>query len=198
MATRKPTTPTDEKFENQDLDLFDALLALDKKDYNYFDRLSEEQQKKFSHYMMTQWMSCIKSNNTELNRYYVMSVDAASNTHMFNENIMKHNKLQWLLLCASSPGMGKQFHQYLPQLKKKVSLLQEPASEKDIVDYFKKIYSTVDDSDIKEMSKIYTLEQRKKAYIAKQYPNMKYNDIETLSNLINEEDIKEYERLNGN
>ena len=161
-------------------------------------KLTEEQQKKFSNFMMVQWMSCIKSNNKELSRYYVMSVDAAANTHMFNENIMRHNKLQWLLLCASSPGMGKQFHQYLPQIKKKVSLLQEPASEKDISDYFKKIYATISDSDIKDMAKAYTIEQRKKAYIASQYPHMKYSDIETLSNMIDEHDIEENERDLGN
>ena len=34
MAT-KAKTPTDEKFEKQDIDLFDALSALDKKDYEY-------------------------------------------------------------------------------------------------------------------------------------------------------------------
>lgn len=197
MAT-KSKTPSDEKFQSQDLDLFDALLALDKKDYTYLDRLTDEQRKKFSHYMMTQWMSCVKTNNSEIEQYYVMSVDAAANTHMFNEHVMKHPKLQWLMLCASSPGLGKQFHQYLPQIKKKVSLLEEPATEKDIFEYFKKIYSSVSESDIKLMAKAYTLEQRKKAYIAKQYPNMKFNDIETLCNIINEDDIEKYERDNGN
>ena len=48
------------------------------------------------------------------------------------------------------------------------------------------------------MAKTYTLEQRKKAYIAKQYPNMKFNDIEVLSNIIDEKDIEKYERDNGN
>ena len=42
MATK---TPIDEKFEKQDFNLFDALLALDKKDYGYIDKLNAEQQK---------------------------------------------------------------------------------------------------------------------------------------------------------
>jgi hypothetical protein len=196
MAT-KVKTPVNEKFENQDLDLFDALLALDKKDYDYYDRLSDEQKKKFSHFMMIQWMSCIKA-NTELTQYYVMSSNEAANKHMFNEHVMKHHKLQWLMLCAGSPGYGKQFHQYLPQLKKKVSLLEEPANQKDIAEYFKKIYSNATDSDIKLMASVYTTEQRKKNYIAKQYPNMKFSDIETLSTMIDENDIEENERSLGN
>jgi hypothetical protein len=59
MATKK-TTPTDEKFVAQDFNLFDALAAMDKKDYDYYDRLTDEQQKKFVPYMMTHWMSAIK------------------------------------------------------------------------------------------------------------------------------------------
>ena len=49
MATK---TPIDEKFEKQDFNLFDALLALDKKDYVYIDKLNAEQQKKFVPYIM--------------------------------------------------------------------------------------------------------------------------------------------------
>ena len=41
MATKKQI-PKDEKFENTDLDLFEVLAALDKKDYGYYDRLTEE------------------------------------------------------------------------------------------------------------------------------------------------------------
>ena len=72
------------------------------------------------------------------------------------------------------------------------------ASEKDISDYFKKIYANISDGDIKDMAKAYTVEQRKKAYIASQYPHMKYSDIETLSNMIDEHDIEENERDLGN
>ena len=59
MAT-KNSTPKDEKFEKTDIDLFDVLAAMDKKDYGYYDKLTEEQKKKFVPYMMVLWMSCIK------------------------------------------------------------------------------------------------------------------------------------------
>ncbi len=44
----KQKTSTDEKFTDIDFPLFDALAALDKKDYEFFDRLTLEQQKGFS------------------------------------------------------------------------------------------------------------------------------------------------------
>jgi hypothetical protein len=195
MAT-KSKIPTEEKFDKQDFDIFEALTAIDKKDYKYFDRLSEEQQKKFSNYMMVHWVSCVNA-SAEIEQFYVMSVDAAANTHMFNENVMKHPKLQWLMLCASSPGLGKQFHQWIPQLKNKVAQLKEPATVKDTSEYFKKIYKTSDEN-CKELAKTFVTEQNKKVYLAKKFPEMKHTDIETLTNIISETDIEQYERDQGN
>jgi hypothetical protein len=195
MATKK--TPVEEKFEKQDFDLFDALIALDKKDYGYIDRLTEEQQRKFVPYMMTHWMSQIKGNNG-LQTYYVRSVDYHANIHLFNENVQKHPKLQWLMLCASSPGLGKQFHQWIPHLSTKVSQLKETPKEKDVKDYFGKVYPKADDGSLQEISKEFVNEHKKKTYLAKQYPDLKYTDIELLSSLVTEEDIRKDEEDRGN
>ena len=194
MATK---TSTDEKFDRQDLDLFEALAALDKKDYKYYDKLSEEQQKKFSSYMMTHWMSQVKANGG-IQGYYVRSVDHYANEHLFNENVMKHPKLQWMMLCASSPGIGKQFHQWIPHLSDKIGKLRDQAKLKDIKDYFKKIYPKATDNDLIEYSTAFTQQQNKKHYLAKQFPEMKLSDIETLSELVSDEDIKNYEEDRGN
>jgi hypothetical protein len=59
----KEKVATDEKFDKQDFDLFEALSALDKKDYGYYDRLTTEQQKKFVPFMMLHWMSAIKGSS---------------------------------------------------------------------------------------------------------------------------------------
>ena len=195
MATKK--TPVEEKFEKQDFDLFDALIALDKKDYGYIDRLTEEQQRKFVPYMMTHWMSQIKA-NSGLQAYYVRSVDYHANQHLFNENVQKHPKLQWLMLCASSPGLGKQFHQWIPHLSTKVSQLKETPKEKDVKDYFGKVYPKADDGSLQEISKEFVNEHKKKTYLAKQYPDLKYTDIELLSSLVTEEDISRHEEDRGN
>lgn len=196
MAT-KSKTPTDEKFEKQDFDLFEALTALDKKDYGYYDRLTEDQQKKFVPYMMTHWMSAIKG-STELQQYYIMSVDAAMNKHLFNEYVQKNPKLQWLMLCACSPGAGKQFHQWIPHLSTKTTQLKEPAKAKDVGDYYAKIYPKLSPSDNKELTEAFVTEHKKKTYLAKIYPSLKITDIETLTQFITEQDIKDYERDQGN
>lgn len=193
----KATTPVDEKFEKQDFDLFEALTAIDKKDYDYFDRLTPEQQKKFVPFMMLHWMSAIKANEG-LSRYYVMSAAEYANKYMFNENVQKHPKLQWLMLCSASPGLGKQFHQWIPHIKMNVSKLKETAKVKDVKEYFKKVYPKTSDSDLTELSQAFVENQKRKMYLAERFPNMKYDEIELLSDIITDQDIKQYEEDLGN
>ena len=196
MAT-KNSTPKDEKFEKTDIDLFDVLAAMDKKDYGYYDRLTEEQKKKFVPYMMVLWMSCIKGAEG-IARYYVMSTNEYANKYLFNENVQKHPKLQWLMLCSASPGLGKQFHQWIPHIKEKVSKLKEPAKLKDVKDYYGKIYPKTDDRTLQEFSEAFVKDNKRKIYLSEKFPNLKIEDIEILNQIVTEKDIEKYERENGN
>lgn len=196
MATKKQI-PIDEKLEKQDFDVFEALTAIDKKDYGYFDRLTEEQQKKFIPYMLLHWISAIKASK-DLQSYYIMSTDYAANKFMFNEAIQKHPKLQWLMLCAASPGLGKQFHQWIPHIKERVSKLKEPAKLKDIKEYFSKIYTSADKELIDEYSQSFVKTHNRKVHLSEIYPNLKLEDLETLNQIISDNDIDEYEKERGN
>lgn len=193
----KEKVQADEKFENQDFDLFQALIAIDKKDYGYYDRLTAEQQKKFVPFMMIHWVSAVNGNK-DVQSYYLQSTDYHANKYLFNENVQKHPKLQWLMLCSASPGVGKQFHQWIPHIKDKVSKLKEKPKAKEIKEYFKKIYPRTSDSDLALMSEIYVDEHRKKMYLASKFPNLKFDEIETLSDLITDQDIEDYEKDWGN
>lgn len=197
MATKKQQTPKDEKFEKQDFDLFEALAAIDRKDYHYLDKLTEEQQKKFVPFMMTHWVSAIKGIEG-LSRYYVMSVNEYANKYLFNENVQKHPKLVWMMLCASSPGLGKQFHQWIPNISIGVSKLRDPAKVKDIKEYYAKIYPKTDDATLQEFAEAFVEDHKKKVYLSKLFPNLKLEDIETLNQLITDEDIRQYEKDRGN
>ncbi|NBO22441.1 hypothetical protein EBU94_03745 [bacterium] len=193
---KKTNIPVDEKFDKQDFDLFDAISAIDKKDYGYYDRLTEEQKRKFIPFMLIHWISAVKG-NSDVQGYYLLSTNHHANKYLFNEQIMKNPKLQWLMLCASSPGIGKQFHQYIPHIKDKVAKLREEAKEKDIQEYFKKIYKT-DESTLKEMSELYVKNQKRKVYLANKFPHLKIDDIELLNDLITDSDVEKYERDSGN
>lgn len=190
-------TNKEDSLEKQDFDLFAAIEAIDKKDYGYFDRLSSEQQKKFSSYMLLHYASSV-SGKAELQNYCLRSVDYYANMHMFNENVQKHPKLQWLMLCASSPGMGKQFHPWIPQIKDRVVKLRDQAKVKDIKDYFNKIYPGSDKKLVDEISESYVAQQKRKYYLAQRFPTLKLDEIQVLSDIITNEDIREYEKDSGN
>jgi len=195
---------SDEKFERQDVDLFEVLAALDRKDYNYYDRLTEEQRRKIIPFMLTHWMSAIRG-KAELQSYYVLSTEYNANKYLFNEQVSKHTKLQWLMLCAASPGLGKQFHQWIPMIRDRVSMLREPAKIKEIKDYYTKIYPQVNTSEIQEIAEeiqeiaeAYVQEQKRKMHLAELFPKLKISDIETLSQIVTDNDIQQYEQDLGN
>jgi hypothetical protein len=196
MAT-KTIKNSDEKFERQDFDLFKALSALDKKNYTYFENLSEEQQRKFVPYMMTYWMSSVKSNNM-LQSYYLISSDMNANKHLFNEQVQKHPHLQWLMLCTISPGLGEQFHQYIPHMSPKISELRTKANKSDFFEYFQKIYKNTDTQELSHISEELVRSQNHKYRLSKIYNEMKLSDIESLASLVTPEELDEYDRQSGN
>lgn len=193
MAKQK--TPKDEKFEKQDFNIFEALEAVDKKNYGYYDSLSPEQKKKFSPYMLILWTSAVSS--PKFQREYLTSTNIIANRYLFNENVMKHPKLQWMMLCASSPGMGKQYHQWIPHIRERVSKLQDDLKSDEIKDYYAKIYPNVDKDLINEISSMYIKVHKKKRYLAKQFPNMKLDEIDLLNELVTDDEIEKYQKESG-
>lgn len=197
MAAKKSSVPVDEKFTNQDFDLFKALNAIDSKNYNWYKNLSDEQKKKFVPYMLCHWISSVTKNGS-IGEYYLMSTNQYVNTNLFNENIQNHPELQWLMLCCSSPGIGNQKHTWIPHIKPKFVNLKERAVKKDIKEYFSKIYPGLKSEILEEVSDQYTNSQRHLVKLAEMFPNMKRQDLELMGELITEEDIKDYERESGN
>lgn len=196
MATKQAVS-SDEKFEQQDFELFAALDALDRKDYTWWDKLTDEQQRKFVPWMMTHWLSAIKSNGP-IGAYYLLSTDSTVNKHLFNDTVQNHPQLQWLMMCAASPGKGKQYHQWIPNLSPKIGQLKSSASKSEVKTYFEKIYSGASKSDIEQITEIFVTEQNHKHKLATIFPNMKIQDIDVLSKIVTNQDIKRYEEATGN
>ena len=185
------------QLENQTVNLFDVLAALDRKDYSYYKNLNESQKKSINFYMLIQWLSAVKANK-EIQSYYLQSTDYHANKYLFNENIQKHPDLVWLMLCAASPGIGKQFHQWIPHIRERVSKLKELPKTKEMKEYFKKIYPKSSDSDLTAISAVFVDSQKKKMYLASKFPELKFDEIELLSEIITDQDIAKYEEDSGN
>lgn len=187
----------DLKFDKQDFDLFGALDAIDRKDYGWWDKLSEEQQRKFVPYMLLHWVSTVKVGGV-VGSYYVLSTDSAANKHMFNEYVAKHPKLQWLMFCTASPGLGKQWHQWIPHLPASIGQLKAAAKKREVADYFSKVYKGASQDDISLAAEEYTASQNHKYRLAAMHPELKLTDLEVLAGLVTGSELDEYERQAGN
>jgi hypothetical protein len=121
------------------LDIKSEMAALDRKDRGFYDRLTDEEKKKFSNFLMIRWGSSV-SGGTELESYYLLATNKRLNKDFFN--VPKgHEKLQWLAVTTISPGIGDQFHQWIG-LKKK-----EGGGNK-VAKFLQKIYPNAKLSDL--------------------------------------------------
>ena len=201
MAAKKPKELKEDTLEKNDINLFEVIAAIDNKDYGYYDKLTEEQKKKIVPHMLIQWISALQGNKN-LQASYLKRVECHANTHFYNYMIAskEHDnaKLQWLMLCAASPGAGKVYHKYIPKISERVSLLKENATVSDIKKYYQKIYPNANENAIDEVSKEFVFQQKKKVVLGKIYPALKIDEIELLSTIVTDDDIKQYERDSGN
>ena len=69
------------------LHISNEMLEFDRKNRDFFDSLSEEEQKKFSPYLMIRWGSTV-SGSEDMQAYYLMSV---------NEKLNKNFLYAWIL-----------------------------------------------------------------------------------------------------
>ena len=145
----KKQIPIEEKFEKVEFDLFEALAAIDRKDYGYYDRLTEEQQKKFNPFMLIRWMSGVKA-QASIQQFHILSTNEFANRYTFNENVSKHPKLQWLMLCAAGLGNGKQFHQFVKTKEIK---------DNDMLQFLTVTFPEVKLTDLQTLSQVITVEE---------------------------------------
>lgn len=101
-------------YNNDPLFINNEMAGFDRKDRAYYDKLTDEQKKKFSTFLMLKWGANV-SGSADMQGYYIMSCNERLNKNFFD--IGKHPKLQWLLCTTVSPDMGTQRHYWLKTKK---------------------------------------------------------------------------------
>lgn len=152
MATKpsKPKAPVD---YNSKLYIGNELAALDHKDRGYLDSMTEEEQKKFSPFLMIRWGATVEASE-DMQAYYLASTNERLNKYFFDISASKHKKLQWLLATTVSPGMGKQRHPWLAAKKRGGG---DSKAEK----FLREIYPTAKSDEIMLMVKLNTKDELK-------------------------------------
>lgn len=140
--------------KNKHVDLFkDMIPAVDMGMKELWDAASEEGRKEIKGdlWNLNRYVSSVKTNNRELQEFFVESVN-----EFYNKNwnvINKHPKLQWQTLCACNYGDGKTyFHEWIP-LKKEKNKKEE---------FLLELFPNMKRSDIETLASITTDKEIKK------------------------------------
>jgi hypothetical protein len=91
------------------LDLKTELAAVDSKDRDFYDSLSEDERKKFSPYILLRYAANVEGNK-DLQEYYLLSANRLNRDFW---SLNRHPKLQWLSVTAVSPGVGNHRHYWI-------------------------------------------------------------------------------------
>lgn len=105
--------------------LADVMLAIDRKNRDWYDNLSDEQVKAFSAWMMMRYASSVQGGNAAM---YLYTVNEYVNKNFMD--LSKHPELQWLLFTLCGSGK-KEYHPYIkpPTSRKKKNKVAEWLSE---------------------------------------------------------------------
>ena len=97
--------------------LADLFSAVNRKDRNWWERLSDEQRKKFSSWLYSRYMSIVRHSNPDMHRYYVLSANKELNRDL-SKLTKNHAKLIYLLMTTMANDFTRADHQYIPPMKK--------------------------------------------------------------------------------
>lgn len=93
------------------------MREFDRKNREFFDELSEEEQRKFSPFLMIRWGSSVEGSR-ELQEFYVIATNERLNKHFFAVNGTRHKKLLWLMATSVSPDVGTHRHTWIAPKKR--------------------------------------------------------------------------------
>jgi hypothetical protein len=101
------------KAKKRELDLSRVLKAIDQKNYNFYNSLTDKEKKEFNAYVMMRFLSN-STGDADIQEWFVEMTNECVNKNYWD--ISKHTDLTWKL--CSTVGIGTpMFHQYLPAKK---------------------------------------------------------------------------------
>jgi len=110
------------------LDIKRELAAVDSRDYNFYNKLTPEEKKAFSPFVLMRFISNIQNNDRDYQEWFLQVTNERVNKHHWDLS-KNHKELLWKL-CAGV-GIGEKFyHPYLAAGKKgKVNKIEKLIGE---------------------------------------------------------------------
>lgn len=101
------------------LDIKRELRAVDQKDYNFYDNLTDEEKKAFSPYILMRYTASVQMPDRDIQEWYVEMTNEMVNKNHWDLS-KKHRGLLWKLFAATGTGVNC-YHPYLAAGKKEKS-----------------------------------------------------------------------------
>lgn len=135
------------------LDIKQELSAVDLKNYDFYHKLSDEEKKSFSPYILMRYVSNVQGDQY-LQEWFVETTNEFVNKNHWDLS-KNHKELLWKLFAATGIGQ-KMYHPYLAANKKeKVNKIEKLLAE---------IYPTWKISDIKFQARLMTKQDREELF----------------------------------
>jgi len=154
---------------SEKIELKEKIQAVDQNVKELWDAMDVDQQKslKSELFILNRYISNVKSSDPEIQQHFVLTVN-----EYFNKNwndLQKHPKLLWMLLCMCSYNGNTFFHEWIGNKKKsgtggkKLKFLEEiyPNRKRDELELMAQLAT---DKDMKELARKYGMDE---AVIAK-------------------------------
>jgi len=147
-----------------------VLNALDRKDKNFYDSLTKEEQKALSPFLLVRYASVVQGSE-DLQAWYLAATNHYVNKGFFDISSTKHKKLQWLLLTTVSPGMGNQFHKWLGLMKR------DGSGNTKKIKKIEKLFPEAGDDELRTLAHIYSDAELKSLAIDRGWDDKKIKDL---------------------
>jgi len=162
MATKSKKEP-----KKRALDLARVLAAVDSKNYNFYDNLTEAELKEFSPFVLMRFVSNVDSRDRDIQEWFVEMTNELVNKNHWDLS-KNHEKLHWLLYSAVGAGI-KSFHPYLPALKKELNKIEKLLAE---------LHPTYKIDDVKLLAKLMTDQDKKDLFDAMGFDKKERKEFE--------------------
>ncbi|BDR25829.1 hypothetical protein RVBP17_1280 [Pseudomonas phage sp. 30-3] len=149
--------------EESILPLWMELQALDYNDRDFYDKLTDEQKKVFSSWIIMRYSSNIIGDNADWGLIMTNDIVNVDFSLMY-----KHPKLQWMLLSLCGTGRKEQRKWIAPNKKKK----KNPRKE-----FIFKIHPNAKDDEIDMLADLYTDAELKDIMLSYGYEDKEIKDI---------------------
>jgi len=137
--------------------LSSMLRAIDRNDLTFYDRLSDEEKKEFSAWLVMRWASCSDSHA----EHHLLMVNSLVNTDF--SALSGHPELQWKLIAVCGIGSDTRRSWIAPPKKGKTNrvlgFLREVYPEAK-GDDLEQLFSMLDKKDIENLAKSYGMSDK--------------------------------------